>query len=177
LNGLHSTILLSLCAHRRPRTQDFISEQYPSLRPSDFSVEAFGVAASQAAEARRARPLTDKPGALQRSWQLRQRCEASFSELCISNRMIYKPRCSGTLSSLFSTKLSTSNYVRACPRRVSRPPLLLNFCPSTNTFRRRPIEFRNMATLSAQRKHKVTVVGSGNWCVLCHPRGLKWQNG
>ena len=22
-----------------------------------------------------------------------------------------------------------------------------------------------MATLSAQRKHKVTIVGSGNWCV------------
>jgi hypothetical protein len=29
-----------------------------------------------------------------------------------------------------------------------------------------------MATLSAQRKHKVTVVGSGNWYVLYYPRTL-----
>jgi hypothetical protein len=110
------------------------------------------------------------------SWQLQQRCEASFSELCNSNRMIYKPACSGTLGSLFSTKLSTTSYVRAGPRCLSRPPLSPNFCLSTNTFRRRPIECRNMATLSAQRKHKVTVVGSGNWYVLHRLRRSKWQD-
>jgi hypothetical protein len=177
LNGLHSTISLSfVCTSSPKRPKTLISEQHLSLRSSDLSVQAFGVAASQAAEARRVPSAHRQTRCIAESWQLQQRCETSFSELCNSNRMIYKPACSGTLGSLFSTKLSTTSYVRAGPRCLSRPPLSPNFCLSTNTFRRRPIECRNMATLSAQRKHKVTVVGSGNWYVLHRLRRSKWQD-
>jgi hypothetical protein len=165
-----------LCAHRRPRDPRLSSSN--SICRCDPPTCPFKLSALP----HHKQPRPEGPSAhrqtrcIAESWQLQQRCEASFSELCNSNRMIYKPACSGTLGSLFSTKLSTTSYVRAGPRCLSRPPLSPNFCLSTNTFRRRPIECRNMATLSAQRKHKVTVVGSGNWYVLHRLRRSKWQD-
>jgi hypothetical protein len=72
---------------------------------------------------------------------------------------------------------SPLSYVRACHR-----PIFAEKAPTNvNTYIKHPQRsnglYRTMATLSAQRKHKVTIVGSGNWCVASYinPFLLYWR--
>jgi hypothetical protein len=60
---------------------------------------------------------------------------------------------------------SPTSYVKACHRLTPRPLSPTNVRPHLNFPTIRIHNWKTMATLSAQRKHKVTVVGSGNWYV------------
>jgi hypothetical protein len=77
------------------------------------------------------------------------------------------------LASLRPLYALTSSCKAYC--KLPSPALAVRSSPSNvlsraseNAFRRVQIAPRTMATLAAQKKHKVTIVGSGNWYAVDH---------
>ena len=142
--------------------------QLQSLRPSDLPIAHF----------RRCR-ITGSRGLYTLSAQRPFRCVAvtlksldrgvarakvSDAPVKIKPRKTYKLAFFNTLRPLLPKVYAKASYVRACHRLPPALHLPTFTSHSQHQQRKSPgNNWRTMATLGAQRKHKVTVVGSGNW--------------